>query len=168
MKRLLLPFLSLTGILWLTAGWLAWVLQIGLGMLSGFFLGGIVALAAIALLRTCVSIMPARTFLALLTLSFLLFSTVLVLRWQPAIWQRIVQSAAFVLALVGLTIGMDKLTGRGWQFTLDQMRGLLAGCIMLVAAAYLLPEIIFMLTNTANYTGWLFNASLWLASFQFP
>lgn len=168
MKRLLLPFLSLTGILWLTAAWLAWVLQNGVGMVSGIVLGAIVVLAAINLLRACVSLMPARAFLAFVTLSLLLFSTILLLRWQPAIWQRIVQSAAFVLALVGLTIGVDKLTGRGWQFTLDQMRGLLAGCIMLVGTAYLLPEIIFMLSNTANYTGWLFNASLWLASFQFP
>jgi hypothetical protein len=168
MKRLLLPFLSLTGILWLTAAWLAWVLQNGVGMVSGIVLGAIVVLAAINPLRACVSLMPARAFLAFVALSLLLFSTILLLRWQPAIWQRIVQSAAFVLALVGLTIGVDKLTGRGWQFTLDQMRGLLAGCIMLVGTAYLLPEIIFMLSNTANYTGWLFNASLWLASFQFP
>lgn len=168
MKRLLLPFLSLTGILWLTAAWLAWILQNGVGMFSGIVLGAIVVLAAINLLRACVSLMPARTFLAFVTLSLLLFSTILLLRWQPAIWQRIVQSAAFVLALVGLTIGVDKLIGRGWQFTLDQMRGLLAGCIMLVGTAYLLPEIIFMLSNTANYTGWFFNASLWLASFRFP
>ncbi|WP_322792757.1 hypothetical protein [Bellilinea sp.] len=168
MKRLLLPFLSLTGILWLTAGWLAWVIQNGVGMLSGIVLGGIVALAAINLLRTCVSIMPARTFLAFLTLSLLLFSTILLLRWQPAVWQRIVQSAAFVLALVGLTIGVDKLTGRGWQFTQDQLRGLLAGSILLVAAAYLLPGVIFMLSITADHAGWLSKASLLLASFRFP
>lgn len=168
MKRLLLPFLSLTGILWLTAGWLAWVLQNELGMLSGFVLGGIVVLAAIYLLRTCVSIMPARTFLAFLTLSFLLFSTILVLRWQLAIWQCIVQSAAFVLALVGLTIGVDKLIGRGWQFTQEQLRGLLAGCILLIAAAYLLPGVIFVLSNTADHAAWLSKASLLLASFRFP
>ncbi len=40
MKRLFVPFLSLTGILWLTAGWLTWVLHKGVGMVNGIFLGG--------------------------------------------------------------------------------------------------------------------------------
>jgi len=48
------------------------------------------------------------------------------------------------------------------------LRGLLAGCILLVASAHLLPGVIFMLSITADHAGWLSKASLLLASFRFP
>ncbi len=167
MKRLLLPFVSLTGILWLTAGWLTWVIQTGVGMLNGLMLGGLVTLAAIYLLRTCVSLMSARTFVALLALSLVLFSLIMVFRYETRIWQSVVLAAAFVLALVGLTIGLDKLAGSGWEFTIQQIRGLLTGCVLLVAAAYLLPALVWIMGNPWNQPEWLSNASLLLASFRF-
>jgi hypothetical protein len=167
MKRLLLPFVSLTGILWLTAGWLTWVIHNEVGMVNGIVLGGLVTLAAIYLLRTCVSLMSARTFVSLLTLSLVLFSILMVLRYEADVWQSIVLAAAFILALVGLTIGVDKLTGSGWEFTLQQIRGLLTGCVLLVAAAYLLPSLVWLMSNSWNQPDWLSNASLLLASFRF-
>lgn len=168
MKRLLLPFVSLTGILWLTAAWLTWVIHNRMGMLKGIVLGGLVTLAAIYLLRTCVSLISARAFVTLLTLSLALFSIIMVFRFEADIWQSIVLAAAFVLALVGLTIGVDKLSGSGWEFTLQQMRGLLAGCVLLVAAAYLLPSLVWLMSHPWKQPEWLSNASLLLASFRFP
>ncbi len=167
MKRLLLPFISLTGILWLSAGWLTWVFHRGVGMWNGIVLGGLVTLAAIYLLRTCVSLMPARTFVALLTVSLVLFSVLMAFRYEAGIWQSVVLAAAFILALVGLTIGVEKLTGGGWEFTLQQIRGVLTGCMVLVAAAYLLPWLVWLIGSPDNPAEWLSNASLLLASFRF-
>ncbi len=168
MKRLFVPFLSLTGILWLTAGWLTWVLHKGVGMVNGIFLGGMVTVAAIYLLRTCVSLMPARTFVGLLTLSLGFFSTIMLLRYEADIWQSVVLAAAFILALVGLSIGVAKLAGSGWEFTLQQIRGVLTGCIVLVSAAYLLPWAVWLVRSPLVQSEWWYNASLLLASFRFP
>ncbi len=167
MKRLLLPFISMTGILWLTAGWLTWVIQNNVGVLNGMLLGGLVTLAAIYLLRSCVSLMPARTFVALLTLSMAFFSVIMVIRFEADIWQSVMLAAAFILALVGLTIGVDKLAGSGWEFTLQQIRGVLTGCILLVTAAYLLPLLVWMVNHPWYPSEWLSNASILMASFRF-
>lgn len=168
MKRVLLPFISLTGILWLTAGWLAWISQNGGGMTNILLLGGIVTGAAIYLLRTCVSLMSARMFVALLIASLFLFNGMMLLRWDYAVWQSIMLAAAFVMAVVGLTIGVDKLAGTGWQFSIQQLRGLLAGSFLLIGTAYLLPGLVFLISNVIHHQDWLSRAGLWLATFRFP
>jgi hypothetical protein len=137
-------------------------------MVNGIFLGGLVTVAAIYLLRTCVSLMPARTFVAFLTLSLGFFSTIMLLRYEADIWQSVVLAAAFILALVGLSIGVAKLAGSGWEFTMQQIRGVLTGCILLVSAAYLLPWAVWLVRSPLVQSEWWYNASLLLASFRFP
>lgn len=137
-------------------------------MVNGIFLGGMVTVAAIYLLRTCVSLMPARTFVGLLTLSLGFFSTIMLLRYEADIWQSVVLAAAFILALVGLSIGVAKLAGSGWEFTLQQIRGVLTACIVLVSAAYLLPWAVWLVRSPLVQSEWWYNASLLLASFRFP
>jgi len=124
--------------------------------------------AAIYLLRTCVSLMPARTFVGLLTLSLGFFSTIMLLRYEADIWQSVVLAAAFILALVGLSIGVAKLAGSGWEFTLQQIRGVLTACIVLVSAAYLLPWAVWLVRSPLVQSEWWYHASLLLASFRFP
>ncbi len=168
MIRKLIPPFGLAGVLWLTTWWLTLVEKGNPGLSVEKMVAVFpVAFISIGLLRVWISILPAGTIVTVLSVSFTVYSAILLGLGESNQWQMSVMTAAAFLAAIGAGIGVEKILGVGWQYTVQQMRGLLVGSLLLVTAASLYPLLHAVVTAQVPELAWLSKAGAWLASFRF-
>ncbi len=168
MTRKWIPRLGMAGVLWASAWWFT---QVGFSnpvfTVEKVLAVWLVTFITFGLLRAWIGMLPARTTLGVLSASFAAYSLLLLGLGSAGYWQMSVLVAGGFLATIGASIGLEKMLGMGWQYTLQQVRGLLAGALLLVTAASLFPLLHAAAMPPVPELAWISKAGAWLASFRF-